>query len=130
MSDTVRAWLDRAHTLDQAATPGPWFAEAGDPDDYYSVPSVYNTFHNGETSGRGLVAEAAYDNAEWIAHSRTALPAAVAAIRAILDLHTPTEAADGSYLCSVCAEADDCAYALPWPCPTVAAIHDKIGDET
>ena len=45
-----------------------------------------------------------------------------AALTAVLDLHQPEDSIDGWTLCSVCAEADDCAYALPWPCPTVQAI--------
>lgn len=80
MSDMVRAWLDHTQQLDQAATPGPWTNYDG---------TVGTTFwHEGEPdfeplSYTHIMARA---DAEWIAHSRTALPAATAALRAVLDL--------------------------------------------
>lgn len=80
MSDMVRAWLDHTQQLDQEATPAPWENYDG---------TVGTTFWNeGEPdfeplSYTHIMARA---DAEWIAHARQALPAATAAIRAVLDL--------------------------------------------
>ena len=130
MSDDVRAWLDRAHTLDQNATPGPWVWSGPDPEwtgDYYGVwerdedmPPVAATHAPGEY-GKA--------DAEWIAHARTALPAAVAALRALADLHQPrnrvTHSASG-HLVDTPGPCTACDW--DWPCPTIAAIQDTLGD--
>lgn len=125
MTDDVRAWLDHTHTLDQNATPGPW-------------SFIPDTKVTGERVLRGGSDETGGDvfscpryahteftaDAEWIAHSRTALPAAVAALRAVLGVHQSRRVChlgDDSY-------CDHCG--VEWPCPTVAAVRDKIGDET
>lgn len=128
MSDDVRAWLDHTQKLDQAATPGPWVWSEPDPEwtgDYYGVwerdedmPPVAATHAPGEY-GKA--------DAEWIAHARTALPQAVAALRAVIELHAPFQASRP--FCRVCTEADDTAYPLPWPCPTITAIQDTLGEE-
>lgn len=60
------------------------------------------------------------ENAEFIAHARQDVPALVEALRAVLEIH-----AEKSYGCAVCEEQDQ---ALPWPCPTVTAIHQHLGD--
>ena len=67
-------------------------------------------------------------DAEFIAHARTDVPALVAALRAVLNLHfkaQPIPAAfgtqEGGDYCVTCAE--------DWPCPTVAAIHQHLGDD-
>ena len=138
MSDDVRAWLDHTQKLDQAATPGPWVWSEPDPEwtgDYYGVwerdedmPPVAATHAPGEY-GKA--------DAEWIAHARTALPAAVDVLRAILDLHAfdAGDVACGNprhtsldvgcpecyYPCQGCAE--------PYPCPTVTAINEALGEE-
>lgn len=111
MSDLVRVWLDHTHKLDQEARPGPWENYDG---------TVGNTFWNeGEPdfeplSYTHIMARA---DAEWIAHARQALPAATAAIWAVLDQHAPLQS-DTSDL-SVCEECDRAA---EWPCPTVQAM--------
>ena len=58
-------------------------------------------------------------------HITTSLPKALTAIRAVLELHKPVHTPSGQ-LCSTCAEESDCAYALPWPCPTVQAVQTAI----
>ena len=128
-SVSFEQWLGKAERLDEAATPGPWetpedtarrghiTAPVDDPEEGKFVT------HCEECEGHVLNAA----NAEWIAHARTALPASVAALRAVLDLHAPFRA--GRPFCGVCAEADDTAYPLPWPCPTVAAITEALGEE-
>ena len=127
MSDTVRAWLDHTDTLAGQATGGAW----------EWVPSITTQarYRPAKVStlvwGGGDAAEAALPHstadAAFIAHARTALPAAVAALRAVAELHAPFQA--GRPFCRVCTEADDTAYTLPWPCPTITAITDAIGDQ-
>lgn len=78
--------LDEIEARSDAANDGPWYAESRNVDDPYSLTTVYNVFHNGDTADRDLVAEVAYDNAEFIAHARTDVPVLVAALRAVLDL--------------------------------------------
>ena len=130
MSDDVRAWLDHTQKLDGAATPGPWVWSEPDPEwtgDYYGVwerdedmPPVAATHAPGEY-GKA--------DAEWIAHARTALPQAVAALRAVLDLHQPrnrvTQSAPG-HLVDTPGPCTACDW--DWPCPTVAAITEALGE--
>ena len=129
MSYMVRAWLDHTHKLDNEATPGPWSF----------IPDVKVT---GEPVLRGGSDETGGDvfacprythreftaDAEWIAHTRTALPAATAALRAVLDQHQQADyqrhvprmlrRTPEDHLpyrpCDGCREE--------WPCPTVKAI--------
>ena len=65
---------------------------------------------------------------EFIAHARTDVPDMAAALRAVLNLHVkaqPITAAygtqEGGDYCRTCAE--------DWPCPTVAAIRQHIGED-
>ena len=124
-------WLGKAERLDGAATPGPWEtpedtarrghikAPVDDPEEGAFVTHCEECM--------GYVLNAA--NAEWIAHARTALPAAVAALRAVTDLHQPrntvTQSASGHLVdtpgpCTACDR--------DWPCPTITAIQDTLGE--
>lgn len=85
MSDP-RETLVRIRAQADAASPGPWFDEERNLDKPWDLTTVYYGFHNGETPDRDLVAEAAYDNAEFIAAARTTVPALVDALDAVLDL--------------------------------------------
>ena len=67
-------------------------------------------------------------DAEFIAHARTDVPALVAALRAVLNLHfkaQPIPAAfgtqEGGDYCRTCVE--------DWPCPTVETIRRHLGDD-
>ena len=67
-------------------------------------------------------------DAEFIAASRTDVPALVEALRAGLNLHfkaQPIPAAfgtqEGGDYCVTCAE--------DWPCPTVETIHQHLGED-
>ena len=131
MSDDVRAWLDHTQKLDQAATPGPWVWSEPDPEwtgDYYGVwerdedmPPVAATHAPGEY-GKA--------DAEWIAHARTALPQAVAALQAVTDLHQPrstvTHSASG-HLVDTPGPCTACDW--DWPCPTITAVTEALGEE-
>ena len=73
-------------------------------------------------------------DAEFIAHARTDVPALVAALRAVLELH-PREvvmAADPEFGQmeddAICAECIVDYKPATWPCPTVTAIRQHLGD--
>ena len=68
------------------------------------------------------------EDADFIAHARTDVPALVAALRAVLNLHfkaQPIPAAfgtqEGGDYCVTCAE--------DWPCPTVETIRQHLGED-
>ena len=130
MSDMVRAWLATTQRLDGAATPGPWVWSEPDPEwtgDYYGVwerdedmPPVAATHAPGEY-GKA--------DAEWIAHARTALPAVVAALQAVIELHQPRSAVTRSASGHLVDTPGPCtACDRDWPCPTITAIQDTLGD--
>lgn len=62
-------------------------------------------------------------NAEFIAHARTDLPAVVAALDAILALHVE----EGNGNCVVCWDFNNDTD-VKWPCPTVAAVASALGE--
>ena len=132
-SVSFEQWLGKAERLDGAATPGPWEtvedtarrghikAPVDDPEEGAFVT------HCEECMGYVLSAA----NAEWIAHARTALPAAVAVLRAVADLHQPD---DGGHCteCIIGHDGDSFTAGAPvhdaWPCATITAIQDTLGD--
>ena len=65
-------------------------------------------------------------DAEFIAHARTDVPALVAALRAVLALHT-AEHVEGRWLCGHCFGWD--SEPVPYPGPTVEAIRRHLGDD-
>ena len=122
-------WLGKAERLDGAATPGPWetvedarrrghiTAPLDDPEEGAFVT------HCEECEGYVLNAA----NAEWIAHARTALPQAVAALKVVLALHSPERDEEtGIDVCMGCSTYGDAAR---HPCPTITAIQDTLGEE-
>ena len=124
-------WLDTTQRLDGAATPGPWVWSEPDPvwtGDYYGVwerdedmPPVAATHAPGEY-GKA--------DAEWIAHARTALPQAVDVLRAVTDLHRPRNRVaqcESGHLVDTPGPCTDCDQ--DWPCPTVTAINEALGEE-
>ena len=103
--------LNEIEARANAATEGPWNVFMGRIDH----------------PGRSLVA-VAYDvareeDAEFIAHARTDVPALVAALRAVLELHKREESPSGDY-CDECFPNE-----WHWPCSTVATIRQRIGDD-
>ena len=83
----------------EKASPGTWYDEKRNRDEPYSLTTVYYGFHNGETPDRNLVAEATYDNAQFIAAARTIVPALVNALEAVLAKCAEEEGAFASRLC-------------------------------
>ena len=115
--------LDKIEARADAATKGPWVCVLnGDESEvtYANAPITWDD-HGGEVFTEG--------DAEFIAHARTDVPALVAALKKVLELHQPvtdgmgfTEDGYGgiSPACSSCGTSDE--YAVPYPCPTVTAI--------
>ena len=76
----------------------------------------------------------------FIAHARQDIPALVAAVEAVLELHKPITD-DGNSLRNwlgmydgkprdYCNECEVDGYtAVPYPCPTVTAIQSALGEE-
>lgn len=60
------------------------------------------------------------------ADTEYAYPALLTAVEKVLELHKPVESMHGDYLCSTCAERDNCTVAMDWPCATVRAIEGAI----
>ena len=144
--------LDEIEARAEAATPGPW--EADDIGHSGAEEPSGIVVHTGAFDWDDLMrgeAESAVtwmpgwdrhhgDNAEFIAASRTDVPALVAALRAVLDLHYdagPSQGydfgPDGGYgwvdhCCATCGAHGE--YGVEWPCPTVQAIADALGVET
>ena len=127
--------LDEIEARANAASPGPWFDEERNLDEPWDLTTVYYGFHNGETPDRDLVAEAAYDNAEFIAHARQDVPALVAALRAVLELHPRAGVVSVDPERGLVEDEAVCAECIvnyepaPWPCPTVAAIRQHLGED-
>ncbi|GIG27147.1 hypothetical protein [Cellulomonas denverensis] len=107
MSAPITEWLDAAQETAADATPGPWG---------YDI----------RISG-----------AAWVNTPGTRLPRAIAALRAVLELHVPGTAL-GVAVCMTCSQVktddewDDPLDApipswLPFPCPTVRAIATALG---
>ena len=95
MTDFTRDWIAKREQLEQAATEGPWSAadEHGDipgSDCLWCVSQMRPGFEAmSPTKGYvGDVAEVGDSeaDAEFIADARTALPAALAALKAVLDI--------------------------------------------
>ena len=63
-------------------------------------------------------------DAEFIAHARTDVPALVAALRAVLEVHKRKVT---MFNFATYDECEDCEY--DWPCPTVTAIRRHLGDD-
>ena len=130
--------LDEIEARANAATEGPWEWEGeakGEweiganslvpsrrPDD----PVLYG--YGYDASGIEVKTPA---DAEFIAHARTDVPALVAALRAVLELHAPTPS--DIYPHDVChhphcTDPTDQMEQSPYPCPTVTAIQKHFGE--
>ena len=123
--------LDAIKARAEAATDGPWRVIS----DY--IPGVIEV--EGPTASNDYVAELSADKAdlEFIAHARQDIPALAAAVEAVLELHKPITD-DGNSLRNwlgmgngkprdYCNECEVDGYtAVPYPCPTVAAIQSAL----
>ena len=112
--------LDEIEARANAATEGPWVT-------YTVIPQmgseVLTAPREGEDYGDYVVPEYIdMDNAEFIAHSRTDVPALVSVARYALSQHAP----DGHGNCGPC---DDATGEDGWPCSTVREIHRLLGED-
>lgn len=129
MTDRIMEWLDESQRLADQADEGPWeaYGRGG-----YGRPRVQSVKSLG---GGGVIAHTGYGedderaglDAEFIAGSRTRFPQAVAALRAVLDLHH--RATDFFAKDDFCAECSSFHRTVEWPCPTLQAITDALGVE-
>ena len=102
--DNLTEWRETT----EAATEGPW---AG-----------YEPGYEVQAGPRGRIASVTYRaDTEFIATSRTAMPALLTAVENVLALHSPWPSdSENPHRCSGC-DAD-------WPdCDTVTAIRDALG---
>ena len=68
------------------------------------------------------------NDAEFIAHARQDIPALVAALEAVLELHKEVQWAESWPTCIHCNDGEGSP--LAYPCPTVAAIQSALGEQT
>ena len=129
--------LNEIEARTNAATPGPWEAGCNDRRMYHVVteneeffaeygPELYDS--------QGFFSD---DDTEFIAHARADVPALVAALRAVLEIHQDGGESQGytdtgtydfmPHCCTECGSLGE--YGVPYPCPTVAAIRHYLGDE-
>lgn len=131
--------LDEIETRTNAATEGPWEWEgeaksewemganslipSRRPDD----PVLYG--YGYDASGIEVKNPA---DAEFIAHARQDVPALVAALRAVLELHKPDYTYPECPKCTECsdlASTEDRKFAVLWPCSTVETIREHLGED-
>ena len=121
--------LTRLREQTNKATPGPWKADGG---------FVTSLSGNGE-----IIVECSdpepfdIDNAKHIASSRTTVPALLDTFEEVLRIHQDGGESqgyldDGHYgdiphCCTECGSLGE--YGVPWPCATVTAIRQHIGDD-
>ena len=68
------------------------------------------------------------NDAVFIAHARQDIPALVAALEAVLELHKEVQWAESWPTCIHCNDGEGSP--LAYPCPTVAAIQSALGEQT
>ena len=113
--------LDEIESRANAATEGPWKAEA-DPDEFPAVLGPVQVGRNVVTQSWIAPDVNEQSDAEFIAHARTDVPALAAVARFALSQHAP----DGRGNCGPC---DDAAGEDGWPCSTVREIHRLLGED-
>lgn len=113
---SVEQFLAEARRLASEATPGPWGVELGQTW-WVASPDGYEVADTGP-DGDGTACE----DAIFIAHTRTALPRAVAALEAVLELHSDwTDRGDEHrQYCRSCGEA--------WPCATRRVVDEALNE--
>lgn len=107
-------WLDRTQEITEKATPGPWEEDGSliGPRPGASVAQAWGVRWKADLA--------------FIAHSRTALPKAVAALRAVMEVHRMTDDFYEPYkFCVECSSRDQ---TVAWPCPTITAITETLGE--
>lgn len=89
MTNFAREWLAKREQLEEAATEGPWFQDSDDPGLVWGEQRSDGDGHwSLFASETGHDATAQPQDAEFIADARTELPAALAALKAVLEFAT------------------------------------------
>ena len=126
---TIDTRLAEIRARVENATPGPWMVN-GPGEEWAAISSgphaVIHAYavHDGDCPGCECgdgAAEAGLtiEDAEFIAHSRADLPALLAAVEAVLELHKClTFPDDGIGEPTACGHCDN----ETWPCPTIRAL--------
>ena len=118
--------LNEIEARANAATEGPWapdeYTEV-DPDGFYELARVIAPDPDGDDwCAIGVVHTGILrPDAEFIAHARTDVPALVAALRAVLDLHR-----EGGYEVNGVFYRTECRACMQFDCPTVRAIEEAL----
>lgn len=131
MTDRITRWLDESRQLADEAYPGPWghWPEAGTIEVTANNHSkvVCNAVRPRGGWGTPIYQSGAEPTAEFIAESRTRFPQAVAALRAVAELHRRTS--DIYEPVDFCAECSSFHRPVEWPCPTMQATINTLGLE-
>lgn len=114
--------LDQIEARANAATKGPW--------EFGTCDGGCCNWADTESGAQVFGADTP-ETADFIVHARTDVPALVAALRAVLDLHAPDEpyCSDDNhnpYQCP-CATVGCRECERDYPCPTVTAIEEALG---
>ena len=121
--------LDEIEARANAATEGPWEVDPFTWKPGHPIPP--SEWLGIEATGpvKGEVArirpneDEDHANAEFIAHARADVPALVAALRAVLELHVHEVV---QFTFATYSECEHCGQ--DWPCPTVTAIRQHLGE--
>ena len=127
---SAQEWMDRTQEITEKATGGAWeWAPSITTQSRYRPAKVSTLVWDGGDAVEATLPHSTAD-AEFIAHARTALPQAVAALQAVTDLHQPrsrvTRSASG-HLVDTPGPCTDCDW--DWPCPTITAVTEALGEE-
>ena len=124
--------LDEIEARANAATEGPWEADGS-----AHVLTADNTPTFVARCADPGGSDAGVPDAEFIAHARTDVPALVAALRAVLEIHQDGGESQGytdtgtydfmPHCCTECGSLGE--YGVPYPCPTVTAIRQHLGED-
>ena len=118
--------LDAIKARAAAATEGPW-ETVRVYDNVYEVQlpdapkPTESHFATSDLQNRFL-----HNDAEFVAHARSDVPALVAAVEVVLAMHKEVQWAESWPTCLHCNDGEGSP--LAYPCPTVAAIRTALGE--
>ena len=114
MTDRIMEWLDESQQLADQATEGPWIAEFSGEQGDCVIP------HDAQSTREAVaVCRLSYRGADarLIAESRTRFPQAVAALRAVVEVHRPAR----GYWGTECVECEQ-----EYPCLTIEEVEAAL----
>ena len=112
---TIESRLAETRAREEAATEGPWTAEYSGEQGNCVLPPGSQSTREAVAVTRLLSAQA---DAEFIAASRTDLPALLAAVEAVMELHAADEDGD----CAECIRRAQGRGDQSYPCPTITTL--------